>query len=73
METSFVLFYFILQIVEQVAVEEFAEADFQSIADLLNRHDAGILALLVQHTVNSRRRNAGHIRKRVDCQIAFIT
>ena len=65
-------FDFILQIVEQVAVEELAQADFKPVADLLYRHDAGILTFLIQHTVNRRGRNAGHIRQRVDRYVAFI-
>ena len=71
-ETSFESFYFILQIVEQIAVEEIAEADVEPIADLFDRDDAGVLTFLVQHTVNRRRRNAGHIRQRVDRYVALI-
>lgn len=63
------LFDFLLQIVEEIGVEELADGDVHAVADLLERYDAGVHALLIEHTVNGGRRNPGSIGKRINCQL----
>ena len=48
------------QVIKQFAVKEFPDADFQAVANLLQRNHTRVLAFLIQHTVNCRWRNSGH-------------
>ena len=66
------LFDFLFRAVKQRIVEEFAHGDLQAIADFLDRNDAGILALLIEHAVDGRGRHAADIRQRVDRDIPLV-
>ena len=67
-----VLFDFLLRAVKQRIVEELAHGDLQTVADLFDRNDAGILTFLVEHTVDGRGRYAADIRQRVDRDIPLV-
>ena len=66
------LFDFLLQIVEELGIEELADGDIHSVANLLKRYDAGVHALLIEHTVNGGRRNPGGVRQRVDRDLLLL-
>ena len=66
------LFDFLLGAVEQRIIKELAHGDFQSVADLFDGYDAGVLALLVEHTVDGRGRYTADIRQRVDGDIPLV-
>ena len=63
------LSYFLLQFFEQVGIEKLPQRYLQSVAKLVDRNNAGVLAFLIQDAVNSRRRHSRDIRKRIDCDI----
>ena len=67
-----ILFDFLLSAVEQRIVEELAYGDLQTVADLFDRNDAGILTLLVEHTVDGRGRHTADVRQRVDRNIPLV-
>lgn len=54
-----------VQSLEQWVVEKLSQADSQSVAELLDGHDTGVLALCVQHTVNGGRRYPAEVCKGV--------
>lgn len=66
------LFDFLLQIVEEIGVEELADGDIHTVADLFERYDAGVHALLIEHAVNGGRRNPGGVRQRVDRDLLLL-
>ena len=64
--------YFLLCFIEKIAVKELPHGNLQSVANLLDGYHAGILALLVEHTVDGGRRNAGNIRQRVYSEVVLL-
>ena len=66
------LFDFLLSAVKQRIVKELAHGDLQPVADLFDGYNAGVLALLVEHTVDGRRRHAADIRQRVDGDVPLV-
>ena len=64
--------YLLLCFIEKFAVKELPHGDLQSVANLLDGDYTGILALLIEHTVNGGRRNAGNIRQRVYSEVMLL-
>ena len=66
------LFDFLFRAVKQRIVEELAHGNLQPVADLFDGDDTGILAFLIEHTVDGRGRHTTDIRQRVDRDIPLV-
>ena len=59
-------FDLLFQLAEIVRVEELGQGDFKAVAELLDRDDAGVLAVAVHDTLNGAGVNCGNICKPVE-------
>ena len=66
------LLYFLFQRVKQLCTEKFAQRDTKSVAEFLYIDNAGILAFLIEHRVNSHRRYARKVGNAVYCQVLLL-
>jgi len=66
------LFYFLVDIIKQAAVEKFAEGDFQAVAKLFDCDDTRVLTFFVQEAVYRRGRYARNVRQSINGEVVFF-
>ena len=72
LEEFFILFDLLFQVLKQIAVEEVADGNIYTVANLLDGNDTGVLAFFVQHTVDRGRSNAREISQCVHGKPFFL-